>query len=450
MPAFDSFSGIWPREGLARAGLVMVFVFALSAFTTTALANISLFLLLFCYLATIPENWAELRSNRIYRAMVVFALYVLLAAGVAGWQTPELMALQWEGAGGWILLLLFPLVGHWLRGRERLAPLLLFLLILGLLTDMARYVVQTWPSVLAGFRGTRAQFGLPQLVTGYYAAISVLSLIITARSFWRRRNWWMSLAAVLVWLIVLLGMLEALLMVQARGSWLALALVLPVSLVILLWHYVSHTRGRSLAALLLGVVTVGALLAYVGYSQQGVISQRAQAERSIVEQLFDGELDSLPNSSVGIRAKLVVFGMEKWLERPLLGWGPADTRYLVDQHAERPVAIMPHLHNTYLELLVRLGLVGTLVFAWLGWLLLSAFWRAYRAGRVPFEIMLMVFSVLALTAIYGLTNFRMHHVDWRFPAILFFGVVYAYALGPLTAGQADRKEHEVSSSPPPP
>ena len=78
------------------------------------------------------------------------------------------------------------------------------------------------------------------------------------------------------------------------------------------------------------------------------------------------------------RAAVYAGGWEMFLERPLTGWGfhqmPAELPRHVSGYEERVL----YPHNTYLEVLVELGMMGLALYLWLMWEL----WRLGR-GAIP-------------------------------------------------------------------
>jgi O-antigen ligase len=86
------------------------------------------------------------------------------------------------------------------------------------------------------------------------------------------------------------------------------------------------------------------------------------------------------------------------------------------------------LHNSYLEILVRLGAIGAALFAAGALLTVRALRKAGEAGAVDRGWFWFLAGVLALTAIWSVTDFRMIHTDWRFYWWLFGGIVYTFRL----------------------
>jgi putative inorganic carbon (hco3(-)) transporter len=81
---------------------------------------------------------------------------------------------------------------------------------------------------------------------------------------------------------------------------------------------------------------------------------------------------------VDYRAAVYAGGWQMFLERPLTGWGfhemPDTLPHYVSGYKEKVL----YPHNTYLELLVELGIVGLILYLWLMWEL----WRMGR-GAIP-------------------------------------------------------------------
>jgi O-antigen ligase len=81
---------------------------------------------------------------------------------------------------------------------------------------------------------------------------------------------------------------------------------------------------------------------------------------------------------VDYRAAVYTGGWQMFLERPLTGWGfhqmPEELPHYVSGYKEKVL----YPHNTYLELLVELGVAGLALYLWLMWEL----WRLGR-GAIP-------------------------------------------------------------------
>jgi O-antigen ligase len=81
---------------------------------------------------------------------------------------------------------------------------------------------------------------------------------------------------------------------------------------------------------------------------------------------------------VDFREAVYAGSWQMFLDRPLMGWGfhemPAELPRYVSEYKDKVL----YPHNTYLEVLVELGLVGFALYVWLMWEL----WRLSR-GAIP-------------------------------------------------------------------
>jgi len=111
------------------------------------------------------------------------------------------------------------------------------------------------------------------------------------------------------------------------------------------------------------------------------------------QDLISLQLERQMNFSTRERVELIRYGWELWLQRPYTGWGWGSTSELV------PRAILveqeyPHFHNTWVQLLVEVGVVGWLLIAVFLWFGLRCTWIALRWARSPavsfFVLMAMV------------------------------------------------------------
>ena len=154
---------------------------------------------------------------------------------------------------------------------------------------------------------------------------------------------------------VLLGSVPvAVLATMTRAVWLSFA----GSVLALLFLSKNRTlRRASVGLVVVAGVGLAAVLSSSGSS--GALRDRLE-ERQPVE----------------YRQAVYGGGWQMFLDRPLTGWGfhqmPTELPHYVSEY--RGQALYPH--NTYLEVLVELGLPGLALYVWLMW----EFWRLGRGG----------------------------------------------------------------------
>ena len=100
--------------------------------------------------------------------------------------------------------------------------------------------------------------------------------------------------------------------------------------------------------------------------------------RDMVGLAFEGQV----NFSALERIELTRYGWELWLQRPYTGWGWGSTSILVPQ-ASLVQLEYPHFHNTWVQLLAEVGVVGCLLIAGFVWFSLRCIWISLFQARSP-------------------------------------------------------------------
>jgi O-antigen ligase len=103
------------------------------------------------------------------------------------------------------------------------------------------------------------------------------------------------------------------------------------------------------------------------------------------------------------REQLFPAAWQMFLEKPLLGWGPANNRYELVKYVPRAELPYRETHNVVLELLTENGLVGATPYLMAMLLSVLAAWRARRGphGVLPLAMVLTVLvSRMATAGVY--------------------------------------------------
>ena len=456
------------------AGLALIWIWLLASLVTLLLIR------------PLPES--QRPSHPLVWLILAFALYCLLQAFFPRGLLAE-PSQRWVAAFSWAQLAVVVPIAYALRGDERLLPRLCLLVLMGLLLGTLWRL--DWALLLSdadAFFVSRPGFGFPALGYALYAGTALIGLLALRHRCWYRpdgrQRWWVPP----LWLAALALLAEGVVLTQARGSWLGLMLVglLGVGL----WLRAQWLRqGRIPRRPLLAAA--GGLLLLIGLNA-GEIGERINEEQQVAEQLLRGEVPVDQITSFTLRWHAQRFGLEAWLERPWFGWGPGASGLLmtagvaattadnaVDAEVGLPVAgfeagrvseanraseasrvseagrvseasrasavseelilaargvwhpedgVLKHLHNSYLELLVQLGLVGFGLWMLIASLLLWAVYDAMRRGRVSRDLGLFLILALLYLALWSLFNFRMVHQDFRGYWALLAGAALSLAL----------------------
>lgn len=326
-----------------------------------------------------------------YSMAAMFLLVVALAATPQWWGKPVTPRTAWWLVGAFLLMAAIWQIdglrsdGGW-RSVDKPVK---FLFVLPCLFFLLRFPPrQAWlwagiacGAVLAGLRGlyeivwlhlpraagsiNAIQFGDLSLLLGL---MSIVGLMM-----WRppqRKGVW----AVLLAVGAAMGLLGSLLS-QARGGWLALALLVPVMVLVK-----SRFLDRRLL-LISGLIAMllGTALIAVAARQLGERLDRARQEVQVYETTGNAE------SSVGQRLAHWKAAWYMGLEKPLIGWSQQgyeeEKKRMVAAGLVHPyVLLFSHAHNEFLDVFAKRGLVGLAALLVLYLTPLMVFWP--RKGHV--------------------------------------------------------------------
>lgn len=212
-----------------------------------------------------------------------------------------------------------------------------------------------------------------------------------------RRWWWLTLLA-----LGAAGGIVGSILSSSRGSWLAL----PFCLCIIIVHYALTHRRRVLFA------SVGAALILLGglYAQpDSAVRQRSQEAHQQLQAYLNGRSADSTGTSIGQRLEMWRAGVTMIPGHLLLGVGKAGymarKQALIDAGRANPlIAQHTHLHNDFLDALVKRGLPGLLATLVVLFTPLWLFGRHLNGPRAvqPYALagVLLVTSYLA----FGLTQ----------------------------------------------
>lgn len=222
------------------------------------------------------------------------------------------------------------------------------------------------------------------------------------------------------WLFLVVAMLQMSLQTGTKGAWLAGLIVIIGVLILLAW---KGFRDGLTSATIVGLVLVGAMFTTIALNADS-IGQRLSVEDEL-ELIFsrDALESSAPSSMVG-RAYMLLLGGEAWSQSPLFGMGAAASKELIANASNERMRIMSHLHNMYLEVLVAWGLVGALVAATVLVLLFRTLWISNRQGILPLDYALLNGVLIVVWLLWGVTEYRLAHVDGMFHWYLIAGLGY--------------------------
>ena len=427
-----------PRAVYDAVGVAGLYLYAFSAVLSVAGTNVGAGLMLLMLLVQPRRAWVDLSRHPFFLVSVVFAAYAAARAGWAMLEMPQTTDRQLDQLWEWVRLSFVWLPGWWLAQDSRRIYAVLLLMLAGFLTRIAYFM--PWAdleTILAGDYQP-LKLGLWHIRIGLYAGVALLGTIVLGQRLRGGPGWassWAQAARSILWLLLVLLLVEVVLVAKSRTAWIAVLAVVPVVTVIYLWPWLRAIALRAQYRILAGgALVLGLLAVVVGFNLDG-IQDRAGKEEAVYEQLLHGDLEDIPETSVGLRVQAYRYALQRIAERPLFGWGTGTTRYLLDESGIKDT--VGHFHNSYLEVLVRLGLLGAVLFAAGLWILARGVWRAYRDGALPRDLFWFLTGALGVFLIWNLADYRLTEVDNMAFLHLLTGIAYVYLAPPgARSGQA--------------
>ncbi|WEX11736.1 O-antigen ligase family protein [Chelativorans sp. AA-79] len=202
---------------------------------------------------------------------------------------------------------------------------------------------------------------------------------------------------------------------ESKGVWLALAIALPVQLLMI--ATVRHARRALLVIVFLSFAVLAATVVAAWDGILAVAGDTAEAAAKLLAGIFgDANVledvdraihdDALPGS---FRERLMLWASAIliWAKDPIFGQG---VTWLHEwQTRAYPAADYNLIHNGYLEIAIRYGIVGLTFYAVLFFWAIRQVWRAKREGVVDpaaFQAYVTVFLFFCIT-IFSNSNIRL-------------------------------------------
>lgn len=407
-------------DAIALAGLV---IFGFGYVGGRAIANVGLGLLLLAFLARLPGYGRMLLKDSLVRLGLVWMAYVLLLAVWARGRFPgteqfEALPETWSFA-------FIPLVALASRGDSRRVLITLLAALCGLMFRMARdlhFDGGPWLRYEAFALGGGRNLGVLFIDVGLLGCVALLMALAVSKERYR----WPALAVLAVCVAALLYA-----WVAARSRTSLVALPLGVLALVAL-QACRGDRLRRRGAGVLGVVLGIALAAALLERWPDVVAEMSK-DTATWQALVSGRLDAVQIDATGYRIHMWQLAYARWIEHPLTGIGPSVAHLLADDPLRPFLADFNQFHNSYVEILLRTGLIGVGCYLAAAWLVGCVAVAAARSGRMPHLLLdFLLVSLAVYLLLSGANSIMFFQQGWHF-LVLFGGLAYGYRWSPIEA-----------------
>ncbi len=377
-------------------------------------------LMLGVFFLLLPRAWPHIKKDPLLLAWCVLVAYLLFKVAYTCLVFDEPFVETLDAARrrirfGWILILAW-----WIGGREAYLRRILAAGFFGYLMLLATGFEAS--HIKAILDGRRLWFAdLHPIHLSLYSATVLTCLVFWAREFRGTKFRRLRTAG---WVVSILVCLQMVVSTQTRTVWLALMAMAVFTLAVL--FFANRRTGEKVFPVKTAAVLAVLVLLPILYFQKDTVVQKFRQETKTIANLAEMNIKDIPNSSLGMRIHAWTWALDMIAERPVFGWKVVDTtRDLIGEKGEVNSVVrkgFSHIHNSYLEILLNVGLAGFCLYAFFP---VYASWRIYRSYRdkcITPRSFLLFCNLLLLFLIANITeSYITSWIFWPYVAILFGG-----------------------------
>lgn len=391
--------------------------------------NVGLALLFLATFIVAPLHAAMLRRERLFWLMLAFLAWVLLAGWYSAVMRPDWEYQIWSAVGDWLLT---PFLGmfvtaFWIARFHRVSGWLLILLVAGF---MVRILQELSPELFRELvNGTaRATFGDSANNFGIWSLLCTVVLLGLIPELIRLRPMWLKVMSVLAWLSMLVVASSGIILSQTRAAWIAVPFAMLVVVYRLVMQAFPMIPRRKL--LVISLVPIFLIVGLLASAFSDVVMERVSRERSTISQVLSGQLENLPDQSIGYRLRMYYEGVSTWVENPFIGGGPAIPEIALAKTEDRGIRQFNDFHNAYLDLLASFGLIGFLMICWLIVTAVHSVRASTRADWMSSTLTTILLGSAVTIAVTQLFSSSLHSYRGPFVVALLLGLSCAWRFVP--------------------
>ncbi len=393
-------------ELIKGVGVVGLLIFAFGIFFKERTANSGIFIMGTAFVLLLRPIGKSLIKDPLLIFGSIFLLFVSTSAvrAVFDFDSDQILIVNGMFINGFIFLLVF-LVAFWMhQARERWAWIF-FSLMTGFLAQLIRkfdWTNFTETAFLYWTGVTRAGFGSSVNRFGLWSSIILLVCALLYKRRWGSpaNKFWYALR-VIFWIFMCSISAMGIVFSQSRSAWLASVIII---IPIVFYHLYKTNQIKFKAVALLAIISIG--ITFLTNLPE-IAEQRVASGKEVFKKLIEGNIDfqaaTITDSSILERYKLYELFLEKWKERPILGYGPGTSEILlkrVGSHYEQ-LSRYDHFHNVVFDLLPQLGVVGLILYAGCFCIIIRQLVHGKRHAHIELDYYLVALGGFSLIAVAG-------------------------------------------------
>ncbi|WP_177202053.1 O-antigen ligase family protein [Hydrogenimonas thermophila] len=229
---------------------------------------------------------------------------------------------------------------------------------------------------------------------------------------------------ILISLVVLIPTILAWSSLNSRAAWISLAISSLFIVIILMFQTKQQgfTKKYAIVFFIFFISVISLALLVRG----DMIISKLTSESKTWQAILSMDLENIPKTSIGLRIHMWHYAIQLWLQHPLLGHGLNITHLTSNIPAEMGFKGFANLHNAYLEILARTGLIGLIFYISALFITLKAVFKAYTQHYIPLFLFIFFIEILLIFLFNNVSvGFIFFQHGWQY-IVLFGGIAYSY------------------------
>jgi O-antigen ligase len=392
------------------------------------LQNGGMTLIILSSVLALPSVWQKMRHDPVFYMVLAFLIYLSARTIFAQFELPDWTDDHWDRARRMSRIMLLPLVAFWISRKPHWLKYIFAMFAIGVFLAI---VLGIWEAggIQFLFDEDRIRFKLNPQRMGYASVLVFIGLIIFRQNLimWSKK-YFSIYGAWALWGISVWLSFQVFLISQSRGAMLGFVALAVILVMVLIWKTIfdshpSPKRKISVPAILILLLLITSAV----FIQKDNFTKRFAAEGDVIQQLLSGDIDDLRITSISIRVQLWITGYNAWLEKPLFGWGTDGAQKVISQ-ADLPQRIheLNHFHNTYIDILVRFGLIGFFILGSVIYMILYTLFIAYKNKKMSNQNFFLLGYGMLFFLLINITESHLIPSWGWFMLILIGGSIYSY------------------------